>query len=242
MALHLRNQFLSSLPLDEAEILRPHLRTVELPEGEILAEAGIPIERAYFPEGAIISVVVAFANGARVDVAMIGRDSVVGASTAINGGMSPANAIVRLPGVASALDAARLRKTVNESAQFRAALLRHQGALAAQVQQLAGCNAVHGIEFRLRRCLLRMRDLAGGNRLCVTQELLADMLCAHRNSVSHIVNALRQANLITLGRGVIDIVNPEGLREGACECYQAVKLRYNRLSQSGVAADNYEER
>ena len=227
---HPRNAFLSTLPPGESEMLRPHLRTVELLDGASLAEAGKPIERAYFPESGIISLVVNFASGAAVDIAMIGRDSVLGASAAIDGEMSPANAIVRSPGAASALDVARLRIVAQSSARFRAALLQHEEALSAQVQQFAGCNAVHGLELRLRRCLLRLRDLSDDSRVHATQEALADMLGAHRNSVSTIVNALLQARLISTGRGVIEILNLEGLRAGACECYRLVKMRYDRLS------------
>jgi CRP-like cAMP-binding protein len=232
-----RNQLLSSLPPGDEEMLRPHLRTVELLDGANLAEAGKPVERAYFPESGIISLVVSFASGAAVDVAMIGRDSVLGGWGAMNGETSPTNAIVRRPGAASVLDAARLRAAVKESAPLRAALLLHEEALSAQVQQSAACNAVHGLELRLRRCLLRLRDLSGDNRLYATQELLADMLGAHRNSVSIITNALQHARLISYSRGVIEIENLEGLRAGACECYRMVKMRYDGLPRSGDNPD-----
>jgi hypothetical protein len=58
-------------------------------------------------------------------MAMIGRDSVFGALAAFNGWISRTNAIVRLPGTASVLDADHLRFAANESAQFRNALLLH---------------------------------------------------------------------------------------------------------------------
>ena len=77
--------------------------------------------------------------------------------------------------------------------------------------------------------MLRLRDLSGDDRLHATQELLAEMLGVQRNSVSIIANAFQQAKLISYSRGMIEIVNPEGLRASACECYQMVKLRYDRL-------------
>jgi len=223
------NQFLSSLLPGDGEMLRSQLRIVELSDRAILAEAGKLVQRVYFPESGIISLVVNFASGATVDVAMIGRDSVLGASAAINGGTSPTNAIVRLPGAASVLDAARLRIAFAASATLRAAVLLHEEALSAQAQQSAACNAVHGLESRLSRCLLRLRDLSGDDMLHATQELLAEMLGVQRNSVSIIANAFQQAKLISYSRGMIEIVNPEGLRASACECYQMVKLRYDRL-------------
>ena len=146
-----------------------------------------------------------------------------------------------MPGTASVLDAVRLRFAADESAQFRHALLLHQEALFAQVQQSAACNAVHGLEARLSRRLLRMRDLSGDDTLYATQELLAEMLGVQRNSVSIIANAFQQAKLIRYRRGTIEIVNLEGLRASACECYRVIEMHYRRLSQSGPQGDEERE-
>jgi len=227
-----RNALLASLRPNDAEMLRPHFRSVELLDRAVLAEAGKPAQRVYFPESGIISLVVSFADGAAVDVVMMGRDSVLGASAAINGGTLSTTAIVRLPGTASVLDAARLRIAVDESAQFRAAVLLHEDATFAQAQQSAACNALHGLEFRLSRCLLRLRDLSGDDKLYATQELLAEMLGVQRNSISIVASAFLQAKLIGYRRGMIEIINLDGLRASACGCYLTVKMRYDRLSQN----------
>jgi CRP-like cAMP-binding protein len=174
-------------------------------------------------------------------MAMIGRDSVVGASAALNGWDSRTSAIVRLPGTASVLDAVRLRFAADESAQFRHALLLHDEALSMQVEQSAACNAIHSLEARLSRRLLRMRDLSGDDTLYATQELLAEMLGVQRNSVSIIANAFQQAKLIRYRRGTIEIVNLEGLRASACECYRVIEMHYRRLSQSEPQGDEERE-
>jgi CRP-like cAMP-binding protein len=226
-----RNQLLASLSPHDGEMLRPHLRLVELTDRAVLIEAGKPVQRVYFPHSGIISLVANFANGQSVDMAMIGRDSVCGVWAALNGWILPTNAIVRLPGAASVLDADRLRFAANESAQFRDALLLHNQALLVQVTQSAACNAVHGLQLRLARRLLRMRDLSGDDTLYATQELLAEMLGAQRNSVSIVAKAFQQAKLIRYRRGTIEIVDLEGLRASACECYRVVEMHYQRLSQ-----------
>jgi len=225
-----RNQLLASLSPHDGEMLRPHLRLVELTDRAVLIEAGKSVQRVYFPHSGIISLVASFANGQSVDMAMIGRDSVCGVWAALNGWILPTNAIVRLPGTASVLDADRLRFAADESAPFRDALLLHDEALLVQVEQSAACNAVHGLEARLARHLLRMRDLSGDDTLYATQELLAEMLGVQRNSVSIIANAFQQAKLIHYRRGTIEIVNLEGLKASACECYRAVETHYQRLS------------
>jgi CRP-like cAMP-binding protein len=224
------NQLLASLPPADYEMLRPHLRITELTDASILAEAGKPIQSAYFPFSGIISLVVGLAGGETVDVATIGNDSAFGVAAALNSGVSMSNAVVRLPGTASILDVAHLRAAADESAPLRSVLIRHEETLFAQVQQYAACNAVHALDARLSRCLLRLRDLAGVDTLYATQELLAEMLGVQRNSVSIVANELQQANLIQYHRGVIEIVDPEGLRVRACECYHVVKMYYRRPS------------
>jgi hypothetical protein len=74
-----------------------------------------------------------------------------------------------------------------------------------------------------------MRDLSGGDTLSITQEALSQMLGVRRNSVSVVAHTLQQANLIRHYRGYIEIVDPEGLKRGACECYAAVKAHRERL-------------
>jgi hypothetical protein len=115
------------------------------------------------------------------------------------------------------------------SAGLRAMLARHGLAVYAQVQQTAGCNAAHTVESRLARCLLQAHDLSGGHQLVLTQESLAQMIGARRNSVSLVANTLQQANFIHYSRGHIEITNLEGLSRTSCECYATVKAYYERL-------------
>ena len=59
-------------------MIRPHLRTVELRRSELLFQVGQPFKQVYMPHGGIISIVVRLADGERVEIAMIGRDSMLG--------------------------------------------------------------------------------------------------------------------------------------------------------------------
>src|SRR5207237_396422 len=72
------NGFLSALSADDYELIRPHLRTGDLPHDAVLVEAGDTLKRAYFPHRGVISLVVELAKGEHVQVAMIGRDSLLG--------------------------------------------------------------------------------------------------------------------------------------------------------------------
>jgi CRP-like cAMP-binding protein len=223
------NEFLSALAADDFELIRPHLRTVDLAPESTLVETDETLKRAYLPHSGVISLVVKLARGEQVQVAMIGRDSILGSLSALGDPTAFSSAVVLVPGVASTLDVDHLRAAADQSATFRVALLRHGLAIYAQTQQTAGCNAAHTVESRLARCLLQAYDLSGSDKLFLTQQSLAQMIGARRNSVSLVANTLQQAHFIRYSRGHIEIADPDGLSRTACECYAAVKTQYDRL-------------
>lgn len=225
----LPNGFLSALSADDFESIRPHLRTVELAAESALVEAGETLRRAYLPHRGVISLVVKLARGEHIQLAMVGHDSIFGAFSALGDPTALNSAVVLLPGIASALDINCLRAAADHSPTLRSALVRHGLAVYAQIQQAAGCNASHTVESRLARCLLQTHDLSGGCNLVLTQESMAHMIGARRNSVSMVANALQKAKLIHYSRGRIEITNLDGLGRTACECYASVKAQYDRL-------------
>ena len=226
---HPPNGFLSALSADDYELIRPHLRTADLVQEAVLVEVGERLKRAYLPHRGVISLVVKLAKGEHVQIAMVGRDSIFGAFSALADPAAINSAVVLVPGVASTVELDRLRDAADRSASLRALLARHGLAAYAQIQQIAGCNAVHSVEARLARCLLQTHDLSGERKLVLTQESLAQMIGARRNSVSLVANTLQQANVIHYSRGRIEVTDLEGLRRTSCECYAAVKAQYERL-------------
>jgi CRP-like cAMP-binding protein len=227
------NGLLASLSADDFEAIRPHLRTVELSQERSLFELGETIKQVYLPHTGVVSLIVGLATGERVEVAMIGRDSIVAVSAALGVPVAVTDAIVLLPGTASVIDVDRFRDAVEQSAALRTILVRHGQALFVQAQQTAGCNATHAVEARLARWLLRVRDLAGSDQFTLTQEMMAQMIGARRNSVSIVAHCLQQEGHIRYSRGHVEILDLEGLRTLACECYAAVKAQYDRLQLPG---------
>jgi len=192
-------------------------------------QAGQALTHVYLPHSAIISIVVSLSEGQAVEVAMIGRDGIVGASEALCDGISLTDAVVLCPGRASVLAAADLKALAAQSAAWRHLLARHEQALLAQAQQSAACNAAHSVEERLSRWLLRARELWDGETLPMTQELLARMIGVQRNAVSIVAHALQQAGVLGYSRGQIEILDVNALRATACECYHAVHTKQAHL-------------
>ncbi len=223
------NHLLSALPQSDFDLLRPHLFDVELAPESVLAKSDEAIERAYFPHSGVISLVMSLAGGEMVEIAMIGRDSLFGGAAALDGRISLSDAIVQVQGDACAIDIAPLRKAAARSDALRAVIVRHEEFLFAQAQQSAACLASHPLASRLARWLLQVRDSTGSNVLPLTQEFLGQMLGVQRSSVSVVANSLGRAGLISYHRGRIEITNPDGLADSACECYATVKARADRL-------------
>jgi CRP-like cAMP-binding protein len=221
--------FLASLSADDFEAIRPNLRTVELSQERLLIEAGDAIEHVYLPHSGVVSHVVELETGDRVEVGMIGRDGVLGGLAALGEAVALTSAVVLLPGAASVIDVDQLRAAAERSKTLRTTLARHGQALVAQARQTAACNAVHAVEARLARWLLRVRDLVGSDQFTLTQELMAQMIGARRNSVSLVAHMLQQANYISYSRGHVKILDLEGLAKTACECYATLRSHNERL-------------
>jgi CRP-like cAMP-binding protein len=223
------NAILAALSASDASAIQPHLKSVHLESKRVLFNIGDIIDKVYFPAGAVVSLVVGLSTGEMVEGAMVGKDGVVGAAAALDSKIALTQAIVQLPGDAFVCDAATFKGVAMQSERLLGLLFRHEQAVYAQAQQSTACMAAHDIQARLCRWLLRARDLSGSDTLNFTQEFLAEMLGVRRTSVTVDAHALQNAGFIKYSRGKIQIISVDGLHEGACECYQTVRLHYEKL-------------
>ncbi|MET4024327.1 Crp/Fnr family transcriptional regulator [Bradyrhizobium sp. S3.2.12] len=223
------NAILASLSASDTAALRPHLKATHLQQKTVLYEAGDTINAVYFPLGAVVSLVVSLATGEVTEAAMVGRDGAIGMASALDGRVAMSRAIVQLGGDAMVCDSAAFNGAVLQSVSLIAKVMRHEQTLFAQAQQSTACMANHEIDARLCRWLLRARDLSASDHLPFTQEFLAEMLGVRRTSVTTVARTLQEAGMIKYTRGKIEIIDVEGLREGACECYETVKEQHRNL-------------
>jgi hypothetical protein len=97
------NRLLAHLSPDNFDLLASHLRTIELVHAAELVESGDDLVDAHFPHTGLISLVVRFIEGETTEIAMVGRESVFGASAALGGPKALTTAIVQSPGACSAM-------------------------------------------------------------------------------------------------------------------------------------------
>jgi CRP-like cAMP-binding protein len=208
--------------------LNEHFQTVEMHQGESLAHPGDEIRRIYFPHSGIVSFMVEVADGHMVQTGMVGRDGVIGAAQALDNKVSLNRIVVELPGAASVIDRDPLRRASQAGNGIRELLATHEEFFIADIQQTAACNALHPVEARMCRWLLRMMDLVG-TELALTQDGLATMIGVRRSSVSDAAARLQAEGLISYSRGHVRIENVQGLKQSSCECHEVVEQNYARL-------------
>jgi CRP-like cAMP-binding protein len=223
------NAILASLSAGDVSSIRPHLKAIHLPQKTVLYEAGDIIKSVYFPLSAVISLVITLETGETTEAAMVGKDGAIGIASALDGKIALSRAITQLPGDALACDPAAFKSVAMQSEHLISLVMRHEQALFAQAQQSTACMANHEIEARLCRWMLRARDLSASDDLPFTQDFLAEMLGVRRTSVTAVAHTLQTAGMIRYSRGKIHILDVEGLKDCAYECYQTVKEQYGQL-------------
>lgn len=224
-----RNHLLASLPNEDLDRLRPHLKYTELQRRQTLLKAGALIDHVYFPLQGMISLVRQLEDGIAIEVGIVGNDGMLGAPVALGTDLMPCEAMVQLPGAALRLSADVLRAELGRSPPLRALLLRYVQAFFSQISQSVACNGRHTLEQRLARWMLMAQDCVGGGELPISHEFLAMMLARRRAGVTTALGALRAAGLIASSQGRIIISDRKGLEAAACECYRTVKQEYRRL-------------
>jgi CRP-like cAMP-binding protein len=217
------NRYLRTLPPHDFSLLAPHLRTVGLERGAILHEVGEEIERVYFPQSGMVSLVAVMPDGRTVETATVGRAGIIGASAGLGARLALSRAIVQLSGTAAWISAARFHAVANQSQVIRDLIVRYNDLLLTQVQQSVACNALHALETRLCRWLLQTHDCTGGEAMPLTQEFLGQMLGVRRTTVTMAARLLRNAGLIHYHRGHIQILDRAALEDISCECYAVIR-------------------
>ena len=223
------NQILAALDKTEYRHLFAQLERVTFVLGEQIYEADGPIDHVYFPETVVFSMLATMEDGRTVEVGPVGNEGLLGLRIALGARTSPDRVIVHIAGTAQRLRASALKA---ELASGRTALLhniiRYTRMLLLMTARTGACNKLHSLEQQLARWMLTMNDYVG-SELRLTHELMALTLGVRRAGVSVAANSFRNMGLIDYRRSNIQVVDREGLKDIACECYQIVKAEYDRL-------------
>jgi CRP-like cAMP-binding protein len=216
------NLFLDTLAPKTLERLRPQLERAQMPAGEEVAAANVPIPRVVFPIGSVISTVTRMSDGTAVEVALTGREGMVGAWLVLHQKTTAQESVVQIGDSAWRMSADRFLLELRSDPELNETLLRYTHAGIITAGQFIACNRLHEIQERYARWLLMAHDRVEHDHFHLTQEYAGQMLGVRRVSVTLVAGEFARSGLISYRRGRVEILNRAGLEEIACECYDAV--------------------
>jgi CRP-like cAMP-binding protein len=224
------NRLLDALPASDFEPLRGGLERVDLELKDHVYRRGEPIQFVHFPETCVISLVSEMSDGRAVEVATVGCEGMAGLPVFLQAAYTSAHeSFAQIPGASWRIQAADFIALSNRGGTLQSILQRYTQALFSQIAQSSACNRLHTIDQRCARWLLQTHDRVTSDEFPLTQEFLAQMLGVQRSTVSGVASGLQEQGLIRYSRGVIAILDREGLERTACECYRVVADEFARL-------------
>ncbi len=223
-----------SFPLPAQQRLQPYLRQVELGAGKAVFHADEPFPFVYFPETAVISVLSSLDSGNTLQVAVIGRTGMTGASLFSATGTMPCDGTVQIPGSALRLKSSVLADELRQSEALRNVLDRYMHVLMAQAIRAAACNNFHSLKSRCARWLLMLHDLVDADTFPLTQDILATMLGVLRPSVTMVARTLQRQGMIAYRHGHMKVLDRRRLESASCSCYTLMRQDEQRLFETAL--------
>ena len=210
---------LRALSRDDLLALFSELELVTLPTGKHLFDYGDNVEFTYFPTNAIVSLQYVMEDGATTEIAVVGREGVVGVALYPTERASY-SAVVQTAGYGYRLRTAVLREVFYTGGPLAQQLMRYTSAMFAQLAQSVAGSRHTSIEQKLCRWLLERLDRSMTSELKVTQEMIANMLGVRRESITGAAGKLAEEGLITYRRGCVTVLDRDGMERRAGSCYQ----------------------
>ncbi|BBI52661.1 Crp/Fnr family transcriptional regulator [Vreelandella olivaria] len=223
------NQLLVKLPEVERQAFMAECETVKLTFGEVLLQPVECFTHVYFPIDSFISLISVIDTDNRLEVAMAGREGMLGMPLVLNIQETQLIALVQGAGSALRMTAERFQRLLLVSPILHQRLKRYIYVVMSQLATSAACNHFHRIEERLARWLLMTQDRAGTDQLNLTHEFLAMMLGVRRAGITLAAIALQSRGLISYQRGTITVLDRLGLIEASCSCYREDCALYAKI-------------
>ena len=215
------NRVLARLPTDNLDQLLAVSTTSGLESGESLHRFGEITTKLIFPLTGMVSLTVPTPEGDNVEVALVGREGVVGVNSLLDGATSDLQAMVQVQGEMITTPVERISPETRTL--LRLAADKYAAGLLIELAQTAACNRLHSVEERTARWLLHAADRANTDDLNLTHDFMAMMLGVRRASVTVEVSGFEAAGLISAKRRLISLTNRPGLEEIACSCYEVIR-------------------
>jgi CRP-like cAMP-binding protein len=233
-----RNHLLAALPIEDYSRLAPHLTVQLFPRGYVLHQRDEPLRLAYFPDESLSWLISPTEDGSHTQVAMIGREGMIGIEAVFGSSVAMCDAVVQTmgerTGYAMSLDV--FHREMDRRGAFYSIARRYANALVVSLIRCVACNASHSAEERCCRWLLEAAFRLDRPEVPVTHELLSDLLGLRRSTVTLILRRLHDHGVISAQRGLVRIADQEALEQKSCECHKLVRELFDPKSSSQMVS------
>ena len=223
-----RNRLLAALSHEVYQRLLPHMEIVSLPRDCDIYKHSGKIDYVYFPISSIVSIIKVMENGSSPEVAVIGKDGLVGIDLFLGSSSIHSKVMVQSAGYGFRIKAGIIKKEFDDTLELRNLVLAYMQALFVQSSQIAACYRFHSIEHQVCRFLLSCLDRWDSNRISLTHERIANLLGVRRGSVTEVSGNLAKKGYIRYHRGCITVLDRAGLEAIVCECYKVMKTQMDK--------------
>jgi CRP-like cAMP-binding protein len=223
------NRILDLLPGEESSLLLSSSQAVSLLHGKVVYQDAGPMPHVYFPTTSVFGIVLAVEDGKQVEGTTVGKEGMMGLPAFLGIDFHPLRGIVQAAGEALQISTGLFRQAAKPGSALDRLLRRYTLYRLRCANQMGACNMLHSVEERLTRWLLMAHDGAGQEEFLLTHEFLGELLGVRRQTISIVAGTLQRAGLITYRRGILRVLDREGLEASSCECYTALKHLYDRI-------------
>lgn len=230
------NRILGALPMADYMDLSPHLEAVQVQAGQVMETPGVQNSHAHFPVDCAVTLVSATRDGEMSELALIGREGVVGLPALLGSPSTALQSVVLRPGLAYRLPTPVFSQLMRQSGALQAMTMHYVQNLMLQMAQGVVCSLHHSVLQRLSTWLLYHHTVTNSEQVKATHETIAHMLGVRRESITQAAGLLQQAGCIATSRGRITLHDPAGLRHHVCECYAMMEQDHRQLWQTPLPA------
>ena len=224
-----RNILLRRLSTADQDLLEPHVSEEQVTRGRLLADPATSIEAAWFPSSATVSLMENVGRERFAEVAMIGREGLIGWPALLGCDRSAHTAICESHGVVLKIPIDALRSACARSASLKPALLQFVHMLIVQMSRAIASHVQDSLDQRLARWLLMHHDRVGGDMLAIRHDEIADRLNVRRASITDGLHVLEGERLIRCDRGRILIRDRAALEAFAGDSYGRFESDYRAI-------------
>jgi hypothetical protein len=225
------NLMLAALPKAERDRLDPFLEWVEMQAGQPITEPDVPIPNLDFPFDAVTSTTQEMSDGSTIETGLMGIEGLSGVQVWLGQRTTAATTFVQVPGMGHRIKTEDFIREIRDhaSSPLNNLIRSYVHAFLVLTSIVAACNRLHPIDQRMCRWLRMTYNRARRTEYPLRHEFLAQMLGVQRPTLSTAASMLQRAGLISYRYGKLAIIDPEGLRSGACECLELMESQFDKI-------------